>query len=55
MVIAAQQGQAAPSGFTDPACYKLAGTAAFFPTLPLTNRSPALDSERTWRFIISDQ
>ena len=43
MVIAAQQGQAAPFGFTDPAFYKLAGTAAFFPTLPLTNRSPALD------------
>ena len=43
MVIAAQQGQRAPFGFIDPAIYKLHGTSAFFDTLPLTSKSPALD------------
>jgi hypothetical protein len=42
MVIAAQQGQSAAFGFLNPAIYKLAGTNAFFPTLPLTSSSPAL-------------
>jgi subtilase family serine protease len=42
MVTAAQQGQRAPFGFIDPAIYRLHGTSAFFDTLPLTSRSPAL-------------
>jgi subtilase family serine protease len=42
MVAAAQQGQAKPFGFLNPALYKLAGTRAFFDTLPLTRHSPAL-------------
>jgi subtilase family serine protease len=42
MVIAAQQGQSGPFGFINPAIYKLAGTSAFFRTLPLTSHSPAL-------------
>ena len=43
MVTAAQQGQSATFGFINPAIYALAGTNAFFPTLPLTSSSPALD------------
>jgi subtilase family serine protease len=43
VVAAAQQGQSKPFGFLDPALYKLAGTSAFFDTLPLTSKSPALD------------
>ena len=43
MVTAAQQGQRKSFGFINPAIYKLNGTSAFFSTLPLTNRSPALD------------
>ena len=43
MVTAAQQGQSKPFGFLDPALYKLAGTSAFFDTLPETSNSPALD------------
>jgi subtilase family serine protease len=42
MVTAAQQGQRAPFGFINPAIYRLHGTSAFFDTLPLTSRSPAL-------------
>jgi subtilase family serine protease len=42
MVTAAQQGQAVPFGFLNPALYKLSGTDAFFDTLPLTSKSPAL-------------
>jgi subtilase family serine protease len=42
MVTAAQQGQKVPFGFINPAIYKLSGTSAFFDTLPLTQRSPAL-------------
>jgi subtilase family serine protease len=42
MVIAAQQGQSAAFGFLNPAIYTLAGTNAFFSTLPLTSSSPAL-------------
>ncbi|HSZ30635.1 MAG TPA: hypothetical protein VK784_12885, partial [Pseudonocardiaceae bacterium] len=41
MVTAAQQGQAKPFGFLDPVLYRLAGTRAFFDTLPLTSHSPA--------------
>jgi subtilase family serine protease len=40
MVTAAQQGEPTPFGFTDPAIYKLAGTNAYFDTLPLTAQSP---------------
>jgi subtilase family serine protease len=43
MVTAAQQGQRAPFGFINPAIYKLHDTSAFFDTLPLTSKSPALD------------
>jgi subtilase family serine protease len=43
MVATAQQGQSKPFGFTDPALYKLAGTSAFFDTLPETSNSPAAD------------
>jgi subtilase family serine protease len=39
-VAAAQQGQAKPFGFINPALYKLAGTSAFTDTLPLTSKSP---------------
>jgi subtilase family serine protease len=35
MVIAAQQGQKASFGFINPAIYELAGTTAFFDTLPV--------------------
>ncbi|HEY2442451.1 MAG TPA: protease pro-enzyme activation domain-containing protein [Streptosporangiaceae bacterium] len=42
IVIAAQQGQSEPFGFINPAIYRLAGTSAFFDTLPLTDSSPAL-------------
>jgi subtilase family serine protease len=42
MVAAAQQGQARPFGFLNPALYKLAGTAAFYDSLPETGSSPAL-------------
>jgi subtilase family serine protease len=42
MVTAAQQGQRVPFGFINPAIYRLAGTSAFFDTLPLTSHSPAL-------------
>lgn len=41
MVTAAQQGQAKAFGFLDPTLYQLAGTRAFFDTLPLTSHSPA--------------
>jgi subtilase family serine protease len=40
IVAAAQQGQAQPFGFLDPAIYRLAGTSAFFDLLPLTSHSP---------------
>jgi len=43
VVTAAQQGQASAFGFINPAIYRLAGTDAFFPTLPLTGKSPSLD------------
>jgi subtilase family serine protease len=43
MVIAAQQGQSSAFGFINPAIYKLADSNAFFPTLPITSSSPALD------------
>jgi subtilase family serine protease len=42
MVTAAQQGQPAAFGFINPLIYKLAGTSAFYDTLPLTSHSPAL-------------
>ena len=42
MVTAAQQGQRTPFGFINPAIYKLAGTKAFFDTLPLTSSSRPL-------------
>ena len=42
MVVAAQQGQAKPFGFLNPALYKLAGTAAFYDTLPITGKDPVL-------------
>ncbi|MFZ0667087.1 MAG: protease pro-enzyme activation domain-containing protein [Acidimicrobiales bacterium] len=42
MVIAAQQGQTESFGFINPVIYKLNGTDAFYDTLPLTNKSPAL-------------
>ncbi len=41
MVAAAQQGQPAAFGFTNPALYQLAGTGALHDTLPLTSSSPA--------------
>jgi hypothetical protein len=44
MVTAAQQGQAKPFGFLNPALYKLAGTAAFSDPVPLTSRDPV-----SWR------
>jgi hypothetical protein len=42
MVVAAQQGQAKPFGFLNPALYKLAGTSAFYDTLPITSKDPVL-------------
>jgi subtilase family serine protease len=42
MVTAAQQGQARPFGFINPAIYKLAGTGAFHDALPITASTPAL-------------
>jgi subtilase family serine protease len=42
MVTAAQQGQKVPFGFVNPALYKMSGTNAYFQTLPLTSKSPAL-------------
>ena len=42
MVVAAQQGQAKPFGFLNPALYKLAGTSAFYDTLPITGKDPVL-------------
>jgi subtilase family serine protease len=42
MVVAAQQGQAKPFGFINPALYKLAGTSAFYDTLPVTGKDPVL-------------
>jgi subtilase family serine protease len=42
MVVAAQQGQAEPFGFLNPALYKLAGTPAFYDTLPVTSSDPVL-------------
>jgi 2-polyprenyl-6-methoxyphenol hydroxylase-like FAD-dependent oxidoreductase len=42
LVTAAQQGTQEPFGFINPAIYQLNGTTAFFPTLPLTSRTPAL-------------
>jgi len=44
MVIAAQQGQAKPFGFINPALYQLAGTSAFYDTLPITSKDPT-----SWR------
>ena len=38
----AQQGQAAPFGFLDPALYTLANTGAVHQLLPLTRNSPPL-------------
>jgi hypothetical protein len=42
MVVAAQQGQGKPFGFLNPALYKLAGTSAFYDTLPITSKDPGL-------------
>jgi subtilase family serine protease len=42
LVTAAQQGQPASFGFVDPALYQLAGSSAYYDTLPLTSSSPAL-------------
>ena len=42
MVTAAQQGQEPSFGFINPVIYKLNRTSAFYDTLPLTSRSPAL-------------
>jgi subtilase family serine protease len=47
MVVAAQQGQAKPFGFLNPALYKLAGTSAFYDTLPITSADPVL-----WRAVV---
>jgi hypothetical protein len=47
MVADAQQGQREPFGFTDPALYKLAGTAALTDPKPLTSHSP-----RHWRVLV---
>lgn len=44
MVVAAQQGQAKPFGFLNPAIYQLAGTSAFYDTLPITSKDPT-----SWR------
>ena len=40
IVTAAQQGQPAPFGRTNPAIYKLAGTSAIFDPVPVTSTSP---------------
>ena len=40
MVTAAQQGQAAAFGFTNPALYQLAGSSALHDPLPVTSSSP---------------
>jgi subtilase family serine protease len=40
MVVAAQQGQARPFGFLNPALYRLAGTRAIYDTLPITRSDP---------------
>jgi subtilase family serine protease len=50
MVIAAQQGQAKPFGFLNPALYKLAGTSAFYDPLPITRKDPLL-----WRAEVCPQ
>jgi subtilase family serine protease len=50
MVIAAQQGQAKPFGFLNPALYKLAGTSAFYDPLPITSKDPLL-----WRAQVCPQ
>jgi hypothetical protein len=42
MVVAAQQGQARPFGFLNPALYKLAGTPAFYDPRPITSKDPVL-------------
>lgn len=42
MVVAAQQGQAKPFGFLNPALYRLAGTRAIYNTLPVTSSDPVL-------------
>jgi subtilase family serine protease len=42
MVVAAQQGQARPFGFLNPALYKLAGTSAFYDPRAITSRDPVL-------------
>jgi subtilase family serine protease len=42
MVTAAQQGQELSFGFINPVIYRLNRTSAFYDTLPLTSRSPAL-------------
>lgn len=47
MVVAAQQGQAKPFGFLNPALYKLAGTSALYDTLPVTSKDPVL-----WRTVV---
>ena len=47
LVADAQQGQARPFGFLDPALYKLAGSSAFHDALPLTGASPA-----SWRAVV---
>ncbi|MGA9874924.1 MAG: protease pro-enzyme activation domain-containing protein, partial [Solirubrobacteraceae bacterium] len=43
IVAAAQQGQASAFGFINPAIYQLAGSTAFYATLPITTNSPTLD------------
>jgi subtilase family serine protease len=40
IVVAAQQGQAKPFGFINPALYKLAGTSAFYDPRPITTKDP---------------
>jgi subtilase family serine protease len=42
MVTAAQAGRPAAFGFLNPALYELAGTKAYFGTLPLTSKSPVI-------------
>lgn len=41
MVASAQEGEATAFGFVNPAIYSLAGTPAFFDSLPLTSASPS--------------
>jgi subtilase family serine protease len=50
MVTSAQQGQQSAFGLVNPALYKLAGTSAFFDTLPLTSSSPV-----AWRGTACDK